>query len=87
VLGTIWRTLVASAAGGLATLLAVELLPAMVDWPAGARAWAVLGAATAVFVPITLIALWALRARELQPLRRILERLAVRHKRRRTTPP
>jgi putative peptidoglycan lipid II flippase len=87
VLGTIWRTLVASAASGLAALLAVELLPATVGWPAGARAWAVLGVATVVFVPITLVALWALRARELQPLRRILGRLAVRHKPRRSTPP
>jgi len=82
-LGTVWRTLVASAAGGLAALLAVELLPAMAGWPAGARAWAVLGVATVVFVPVTLLALWAVRARELQPLRRILGRLAVRHKPRR----
>jgi putative peptidoglycan lipid II flippase len=87
VLGTIWRALVSSAAGGLAALLAVELLPATVEWPAGAMAWAELGVATAVFVPVTLLALWAARARELQPLRRVLGRLAVRHKPRRRTPP
>jgi putative peptidoglycan lipid II flippase len=86
VLGTIWRTVVASAAGGLAALLAVEILPtAAVAWPAGARAWAVLGVATVVFAPVTLLALWAVRARELQPLRRILGRLAERHKPRRRT--
>jgi putative peptidoglycan lipid II flippase len=75
VLGTVWRTALASAAGGLVALGAVALLGAgsAGDWSA-ARAWAVLGVATAVFVPATLLAMRVLRVPELDPFWRLAER-------------
>jgi putative peptidoglycan lipid II flippase len=88
VLDTVWRTTLAAVVGGLLALGAVALLATgpVADWPAGARAWAVLLVATATFAPATLIAMRIVRVRELEPLWHRFGRLAERHNPRRRTP-
>ena len=85
VLGTVWRTAVASAVSGLITFGAIALLISgpTGDWSNVARAWAVLCVATVTFIPATTIAMRIVRVAELEPLWQQLARLAKRHNRRR----
>ncbi|MGQ0575933.1 MAG: murein biosynthesis integral membrane protein MurJ [Pseudonocardia sp.] len=78
VLATVARTLLASLVGGMAAYGAVGLLAVgpVADWPPAPRAWAVLAVATAVFVPVTILAMRVVRLRELEPVWRRLRRAA-----------
>ncbi|MGE3286435.1 MAG: murein biosynthesis integral membrane protein MurJ [Pseudonocardia sp.] len=70
VLSSMGRALLASLAGGAASYAAVGLLAqgAVGTWAAAPRAWAVLVVATAVFVPVTLLAMRIVRQPELAPV-------------------
>lgn len=84
VLNTMGRTLVAAVAATLLALGAVTLLAVPLSGlaPLG-RAWAELGVALAVALPLTVVGLRLLRVREMNPLLRRLERLVDRGGRRR----
>ncbi|MGD9525305.1 murein biosynthesis integral membrane protein MurJ [Pseudonocardia sp.] len=70
VVNSVGRALLASLAGGIASYAAVGLLAQgpVGTWAAGPRAWAVLVVATAVFVPVTLLAMRLVRQPELAPV-------------------
>lgn len=86
VLSTIGRALLAGIAGGLLAVGVLALLggPLAGLSPLG-QAWTRLGVALVVALPTTVVGLWLLRVREMNPFVRRLERLVDRVKPRRRT--